>query len=58
MAIPIIRVNIPEAFMQNRPLLSSLWWRIVLWIVFAILLIAIGYAVSMLFTAFNQGMPV
>jgi hypothetical protein len=44
--------------MQNKPLFSGLLWRIVMWIAFAILLIAIGYGFAMLVTALNGGMQV
>jgi len=44
--------------MQNKPLLSSLLWRIVIWVAFALLLIAIGYGFAMLVTALNSGMQV
>ena len=43
--------------MPNRPLLSGFLWRIVMWLAFAMLLIAIGYGSAMLVAALNSGMP-
>lgn len=44
--------------MPTKPVLSSLLWRIAIWIAFAILLIAIGYGFAMLVTALNSGIQV
>jgi hypothetical protein len=44
--------------MQNKPLLSGLLWRIAIWVIFAFLLLAVGYGFAMLVTALNSGMQV